>query len=140
MSSASPASVRSRSSASTAAIPPPQMTTRKRLTRPSLPSAGNHGVKRAASADGKGAPRAQPVVMISGRTKVTIVGGGVAALEGLIALRGIAEERVDLELITPSPTWLYRPLAVAEPFDLGEVKAYDLVKVARDHGAALHLA
>jgi sulfide:quinone oxidoreductase len=78
--------------------------------------------------------------MTSGRTKVTIVGGGVAALEALIALRGIAEERVDLELITPRPTWLYRPLAVAEPFGLAEVKAYDLVKIARDHGGALHLA
>jgi len=72
--------------------------------------------------------------------KVAIVGGGVAALEALIALRGIAEERVQLELISPRPTWVYRPLAVAEPFGLSEVKAYDLVKVARDHGAALHLA
>mgnify|MGYP007122147494 CR=1 FL=1 len=32
------------------------------------------------------------------------------------------------------------PLAVAEPFGLGEAKSYDLVKVARDHGASLHLA
>jgi sulfide:quinone oxidoreductase len=73
-------------------------------------------------------------------TKVTIVGGGVAALEALIALRHLAEERVALELITPKPTWAYRPLAVAEPFGLGHVKTYDLVQVARDHRAALHLA
>jgi sulfide:quinone oxidoreductase len=73
-------------------------------------------------------------------TKVTIVGGGVAALEALIALRHLAEERVALELITPKPTWAYRPLAVAEPFGLGHVKTYDLVRIARDHGAALHLA
>src|SRR5215212_1010558 len=138
MSSASPASVRRRSSASTAAIPPPQMTTRKRLTRPSLPSAGNPGARRAASADVSTTRRVDPVGMPSG--KVAIVGGGVAALEALIALRGIAEERVQLELISPRPTWVYRPLAVAEPFGLSEVKAYDLVKVARDHGAALHLA
>jgi sulfide:quinone oxidoreductase len=72
--------------------------------------------------------------------KVTIVGGGVAALEALIALRGIAQERVDLEIVTPHPTWSYRPLAVAEPFGLGETKAYDLIKVASDHGATLHLA
>jgi sulfide:quinone oxidoreductase len=72
--------------------------------------------------------------------KVTIVGGGVAALEALIALRGLAEERVALELISPRAAWIYRPLAVAEPFGLGEVKTYDLVKIARDHGAALHLA
>jgi sulfide:quinone oxidoreductase len=80
------------------------------------------------------------VVVTRGPTKVTIVGGGVAALEALIALRGQAEERVALELITPTAQWAYRPLAVAEPFGLGEVKTYDLVQIARDHGAALHLA
>jgi sulfide:quinone oxidoreductase len=78
--------------------------------------------------------------MTRGRTKVTIVGGGVAALEALIALRSLAEERVALELITPKATWAYRPLAVAEPFGLGEAKTYDMVQIARDHGAALHLA
>ena len=78
--------------------------------------------------------------MTRGPTKVTIVGGGVAALEALIALRQLAEERVALELITPSAQWTYRPLAVAEPFGLGEAKTYDLVQIARDHGAALHLA
>ena len=71
---------------------------------------------------------------------MTIVGGGVAALEALIALRALAEDRVALELVTPQATWDYRPLAVAEPFGLGEVKSYDLVQIARDHGAALHLA
>jgi sulfide:quinone oxidoreductase len=78
--------------------------------------------------------------MTRGRTKVTIVGGGVAALEALIALRALAEERVALELVTPRPTWAYRPLAVAEPFGLGEARSYDLVQIARDQGAALHLA
>ena len=78
--------------------------------------------------------------MSRGQTKVTIVGGGVAALEALIALRELAEDRVALELITPKAKWAYRPLAVAEPFGLGEVKTYDLVQIARDHGAALHLA
>jgi sulfide:quinone oxidoreductase len=78
--------------------------------------------------------------MSRGQIKVTIVGGGVAALEALIALRQLAEDRVALELITPKAKWAYRPLAVAEPFGLGEVKTYDLVQIARDHGAALHLA
>jgi len=78
--------------------------------------------------------------MNAGPTKVTIVGGGVAALEALIALRHLAEERVALELVTPMAEWAYRPLAVAEPFGLGEAKTYDLVQIARDHGAALHLA
>ena len=71
---------------------------------------------------------------------MTIVGGGVAALEALIALRRIAQERVALELVTPTPEWAYQPLAVAEPFGLGEATRYDLVRVARDHGATMHLA
>jgi sulfide:quinone oxidoreductase len=78
--------------------------------------------------------------MAGERTKVTIVGGGVAALEALIALRGLAQERVDLELVTPDADWAYRPLAIAEPFGLGEARSYDLVRIAGDHGAALHLA
>ena len=77
---------------------------------------------------------------MSERTRVTIVGGGVAALEAMIALRRLAEERVTLELVTPTPEWVYRPLVVAEPFGLGSATRYDLVRIARDHGAAMHLA
>jgi sulfide:quinone oxidoreductase len=72
--------------------------------------------------------------------KVMIVGGGVAALEALIALRNLAEERVQLQLVTPHAEFAYRPLAVAEPFGLGEPRRYDLVRIAQEHGAALHLA
>src|SRR5918994_6102673 len=72
--------------------------------------------------------------------KVMIFGGGVAALEALIALRGLAENRVTIELVSPTPEFAYRPLAVAEPFGLGEARRYDLVRIAADHGAAVHLA
>ncbi|HVD56461.1 MAG TPA: FAD/NAD(P)-binding oxidoreductase [Thermoleophilaceae bacterium] len=78
--------------------------------------------------------------MSKGTTRVTIVGGGVAALEAMIALRRLGEERVTIELVTPTPEWAYRPLVVAEPFGLGSATRYDLVRIARDHGAALHLA
>ena len=72
--------------------------------------------------------------------KVMIAGGGVAALEALIALRRLAEDRVTIELVAPKPEFVYRPLAVAEPFGVGEARRYDLVRIASDHGAALHLA
>ena len=68
------------------------------------------------------------------------MGGGVAALEAMIALRGLAEERVAIELVTPTPEWSYRPLAVAEPFGLGKATRYDLVRIAAAHRAAMHLA
>jgi sulfide:quinone oxidoreductase len=55
------------------------------------------------------------------RFRVVIAGGGVAALEVMIGLRELAEERVDLTLVAPDNTFVYRPLAVAEPFGLGAV-------------------
>jgi len=72
--------------------------------------------------------------------KVVIAGGGVAALEALMALRELAEERVELELVTPTPEFAYRPLAVAEPFGFGEARRYDVVRIASDHRAAVHIA
>lgn len=72
--------------------------------------------------------------------KVVIVGGGVAALEALIALRNLGEERVSIELVTPTADFAYRPLAVAEPFGRGQAKRYDIVQIAGAHRAAVHLA
>ena len=71
---------------------------------------------------------------------VMIVGGGVAALEALMALHELAEDRINLQLVTPTPEFAYRPLAVAEPFGLGEVRRYDVVRIAADHRAAVHIA
>jgi sulfide:quinone oxidoreductase len=78
--------------------------------------------------------------MKSDRRRLTIVGGGVAALEAMLALRDIAEERVELELVTPKAEFEYRPLAVAEPFGIGETYRYDLAQIAHEHGAVLRLA
>jgi sulfide:quinone oxidoreductase len=78
--------------------------------------------------------------MRAARTKVIIAGGGVAALEALMTLNELAGAFVDLELVTPTPEFAYRPLAVAEPFGLGEARRFDVVAIARDHGAAVHIA
>lgn len=72
--------------------------------------------------------------------KVVIAGGGVAALEGLMALHELAGGQISLELVTPTPEFAYRPLAVAEPFGLGDARRYDVVRIASDHGAAVHMA
>jgi sulfide:quinone oxidoreductase len=63
-------------------------------------------------------------------TRVLIAGGGVAALEAALALRALAEDRVSVELLAPEPQFWYRPLAVAEPFGLGEVRHFDLAELA----------
>ena len=69
-------------------------------------------------------------------TRVLIAGGGVAALEGALALRALAEDRVSVELLAPEPQFWYRPLAVAEPFGLGEVRQFELSELAAAAGAS----
>jgi sulfide:quinone oxidoreductase len=71
----------------------------------------------------------------SDRAHVLIAGGGVAALEAALALRALAEDRVSVELLAPEPRFWYRPLAVAEPFGLGEVRHYELSDLAARVGA-----
>ena len=72
-------------------------------------------------------------------TRVVIAGGGVAALEAALALRALAEERVEVELIAPEPHFWYRPLSVAEPFELGETHHYELAALAAAAGATFTL-
>lgn len=72
-------------------------------------------------------------------TRVVIAGGGVAALEAALALRALAEERVEIELLGPEPHFWYRPLSVAEPFGLGEVSHYELAALAAAAGATFTL-
>lgn len=61
---------------------------------------------------------------------VVIVGGGVAALEALLALRDLAGDRVRLTFAAPDPDFSYRPLAVAEPFALGHAYRVPLKQFA----------
>jgi sulfide:quinone oxidoreductase len=71
-----------------------------------------------------------------GRPRVLIAGGGVAAIEALLALRDLAEDRLDLELLAPTREFVYRPLAVAAPFDLGESPRFDVLAIAEEQGAS----
>lgn len=66
---------------------------------------------------------------------VVIAGGGVAGLEGLLALRALAGDRVTLSVIAPDPEFSYRPLAVAEPFALGHANRVPLSRFAQDADA-----
>ena len=69
------------------------------------------------------------------RYHVLIAGGGVAALEAMVALRTLAEDRVDIELLAPDRDFFYRPLAVAEPFGTGKALRFDLRALATGCGA-----
>ena len=67
--------------------------------------------------------------------RVLIAGAGVAALEAALALRALAGERVDVELLGAEHHFWYRPLSVTEPFGLGEAKRYPLPALAVAAGA-----
>ncbi len=65
---------------------------------------------------------------------VVIAGGGVAGLEAALALSTLAGDLVDVELVSPSDEFVYRPLLVAEPFGAAEALRIGLDSVARDTG------
>ncbi|MEX2031768.1 MAG: FAD/NAD(P)-binding oxidoreductase [Dehalococcoidia bacterium] len=67
--------------------------------------------------------------------KVLVAGGGVAALETALALRELAQGRVEVELLAPGYEFVYRPLAVAEPFHTGSIHRFDLAGLTQAAGA-----
>jgi sulfide:quinone oxidoreductase len=69
---------------------------------------------------------------------VVIAGGGVAALEALLALHDLASERIAVTLLAPNTHFAYRPLSVREPFAYGKARRYELAPIMRDN-AAEHL-
>jgi sulfide:quinone oxidoreductase len=68
---------------------------------------------------------------------VVIAGGGVAGLEAALALRKLAEERVTVDVIAPHREFVYRPLAVAEPFRVAEMRRFPLEPLVRAAGGVL---
>ena len=69
--------------------------------------------------------------------RVVVAGGGFAAAELVLALNALAEDRVAVELISPSTEVAIRPAATGTPFELSPVDRYDLGALARETGAAL---
>jgi sulfide:quinone oxidoreductase len=72
------------------------------------------------------------------RPKVLIAGAGVAALEAILALRARAGHEVDIEVLAPGQSFLYLPVTVAEAFDAGEARAFDLGEIFADQGVRRH--
>ena len=61
----------------------------------------------------------------------------MAALEAILALQRLAEDRVRLELVASEPDFTYRPLAVAAPFRAADVQRFPLAMFTEDAGADL---
>jgi sulfide:quinone oxidoreductase len=68
---------------------------------------------------------------------VVVAGGGVAALETILALGELAADLTDVSVIAPGAEFTYRPMSVREPFAYGPAKRYQLAPIVRDAGAQL---
>jgi len=75
--------------------------------------------------------------MSSRPLQVLIAGGGVAALEATLALRELAEDRVDVEVLAPEDDFVYRAMSVAEPFGQGEARRFPLARLVELAGGRL---
>ena len=69
--------------------------------------------------------------------RVVIAGGGVAALEAVIALRSLAPGRIDAVVVSATDELVYRPLLVGEPFGMGHPHRYPLAGLCAALGAEL---
>ena len=69
--------------------------------------------------------------------RVLIAGGGLAAVEALLALRALAEERVAIELLSPSQLFTVPAYSVGGPLALGATPRYDLEAIAADRDATV---
>ncbi|HST40863.1 MAG TPA: FAD-dependent oxidoreductase, partial [Conexibacter sp.] len=69
---------------------------------------------------------------------VVIAGGGVAAVETLLALRASpGGDALDVTLLAPDHDLVYRPMSVGEAFGRPLVRRYSLDAICADLGAAL---
>jgi sulfide:quinone oxidoreductase len=68
------------------------------------------------------------------RTRVVIAGGGIAALEALLALHADARGLVDVTLVANTDTFTYRSLQVGAPFGVGHPRRYPLPALVADAG------
>jgi sulfide:quinone oxidoreductase len=71
------------------------------------------------------------------RPHVVIAGGGVAAIEALLALRHLVGEHVSITLLAPERSFVHRPSSVGGPFGLGGPAPLDLATIAHQQRAEL---
>lgn len=68
-----------------------------------------------------------------------IIGGGVGGVEAMVALHDLCGDRVEIVVHAPRREFLYRPLAVTEPFGVGEVLKFDLQQLTERCAASFSL-
>jgi len=71
------------------------------------------------------------------KLRVIVAGGGVAALETVLALADLAPDQTDVTVISPNDEFVYRPMTVREPFAYGQAHRYPLAPILHEAGAEL---
>ncbi len=75
--------------------------------------------------------------MAEHRFRVLVAGGGVAALEAVLALHDLNDGSVDVQLLCPDSSFRIRALSVAQPFGSEAPRELDLEAFCRAHGVTL---
>ncbi len=76
----------------------------------------------------------------SSKAKVVIAGGGVAALEAVLALGDLAGDRAAVSVYSPREDFIYRPFAVAEPYGTSRPMRYAWADLAERSAVDFHRA
>lgn len=76
---------------------------------------------------------------MSDSAHLIVAGGGPAALEGALAVQRLAGERVRITMLSDRDEFVYRPVAVGEPFGLAAPQRFSLERIAADRGFRLRL-
>jgi sulfide:quinone oxidoreductase len=80
------------------------------------------------------------MIATASERRVLVVGGGVAAVELLLALRARLDgARFAVTIVSRGRDLVYRPLAVAEPFHRSAGRRYRLAEISADLGATFRL-
>jgi sulfide:quinone oxidoreductase len=74
---------------------------------------------------------------MTGTPHVVVAGGGVGALEALLALQHRARDRVRITVVCAARYLSYRALSVAEPFGADPAPHYAWERIVRDRGVEL---
>jgi sulfide:quinone oxidoreductase len=67
--------------------------------------------------------------------RTLILGGGIAGLEALMAIRDLAPRRTEVTLVAPDPRFVYKPLIVEEPFSGQPAESHELEHLVGELGA-----
>src|SRR4051794_2361421 len=108
------------------------MRTGQRLAEGVMPHARPRGPRRRSvltTVARAGSPQYGRTMPSASPLNVVIAGGGIAAVEAVMALRDMAEDRVTITVLAPERDLELKPLRTAEPFSVDHVRRFPLADI-----------